>query len=156
MSLLYRKFQNKNKKSTTYNQWYGQAMVINHVSTKDLAREIASATTVTCTDVIAVLSGLTEAMGRHLCNSDSVTLDGIGTFKVGMQTKPAKAARSFTAKNIHSYHINYRPVRHFVANGQVTQKGFPRGMYAKDLLDGITAKEAPKNLYGKRKKRDNK
>lgn len=153
MSLLYRKYQNNNKKSTTTGKWYGRAVIINHISTKDLAHEVAASTTVTYTDVIAVLTGLTETIGQHLRNSESVTLEGLGNFRVGIKTRPADDVDAFNAKNIQAYHINYRPVRHFIANGQVSQKGFPKGMYAKDLLHGITAKEAPKNLYGKESKK---
>lgn len=154
MSVLYRKFQNKNKKSATYGKWYGRTVVINHISTKDLAHEVAAATTVTVTDVVAVLTGITETIGKHLRNSESVTLEGLGSFRVGFKTKPADDVDAFNAKNIYGYRINYRPVQHFIANGEVSKKGFRKGAYAKDLLDGITASEAPPNPFGKETKKE--
>lgn len=148
MAILYKKYQNKNDKSKTYGKWYGKAVIVGNISTKELAREIASATTVTYTDVIAVLSATAEVLGNHLCNSQSVTLGDIGTFKVGPSTTPAADVDSFGGNNISGYRINYQPEKHFVPRG-VNEKGNRVGVFINDLLEGITAKEAPKNLYGK-------
>lgn len=38
------------------------------------------------------------------------------------------------------------PEIHFVGNGQVSNKNRRKGTYVKDLLDGVTAQEAPKNV----------
>ena len=148
MAILYKKYQNKNDKSKTYGKWYGKAVIVGNISTKELAREIASATTVTYTDVIAVLSATAEVLGNHLRNSQSVTLDDIGTFKVGPSTTPAADVDSFGGNNISGYRINYAPIRHFIVRG-VNNKGNRTGIFKHDLLEGITAREAPKNLYGK-------
>lgn len=56
MAVIYRKFQNKRKDDQCYGKWYGRSVVLNVVSTKQLAQEIAHATTVTYADVLAVLA----------------------------------------------------------------------------------------------------
>ena len=54
-------------------------------------------------------------------------------------------AADFGAQNIRSYHVNYQPFRRFVGNGEVSAKNRRLGTFVSDLLDGVTAKEAPKN-----------
>ncbi len=146
MAVIYRKFQNKRKDDQYYGKWYGRSVVLNVVSTKQLAQEIAHATTVTYADVLAVLAETSQALKQHLQNSDKVVLDGIGSFKVGLRTAPANTPAEFGAQNVKGYRINYSPEIHFVGNGQVSNKNRRKGTYVKDLLDGVTAQEAPKNV----------
>ena len=146
MAVIDRKFQNKRKDDQYYGKWYGRSVVLNVVSTKQLAQEIAHATTVTYADVLAVLAETSQALKQHLQNSDKVVLDGIGSFKVGLRTAPANTPAEFGAQNVKGYRINYSPEIHFVGNGQVSNKNRRKGTYVKDLLDGVTAQEAPKNV----------
>ena len=57
----------------------------------------------------------------------------------------ANTAADFGAQNIRSYHVNYQPFRRFIGNGEVSAKNRRLGTFVSDLLDGVTAKEAPKN-----------
>lgn len=141
MSLLYKKYQNKSKASKAYGKWYGHAVIIDNVSTKQLADEVSHATTVTYADVIAVLAELTNAIKAHLQNSHSVTLDGIGRFKVGISTSEVADRASFSANNIKRYRINYQPEVKFQPNGKVSDSGKRLGTYVNQLLNGITARE---------------
>ena len=150
MAVLYRKYQNMNPNSKTHKKWYGKFVGLGVVTTKMLAQEIAHSTTVTYADVIAVLAEMSECMKRHLQNSQRVDLDGIGQFKVGLRTRPADTAAEFTAANISGYRINYQPEVHFVLS---SSDGKTRnGYYAKELLDGVTAREAPKYMVDDGKK----
>ncbi len=63
---------------------------------------------------------------------------------VGMCTLPANTSAEFDSSKISGYHIVYSPERHFNATG-ANENGKRTGFYVKDLLDGITAKETPKN-----------
>lgn len=145
MSVIYLKYQDKRKESENFGKWYGRSVMIDTISTKQLAKEIAHATTVTYADVLAVLAEVAESLKNHLQNSHAVKLDGIGTFKVGLRTSPAATSGEFTAANIMGYRINYQPEKHFVASAEKSEKGFRKGTFVKDLLDGITFKESPKN-----------
>ena len=144
MAIRYRKVQNKQTGSKTFGKWYGRAVMMDEVSTKELAEEISHSTTVTYADVLAVLTETAVVMKAHLQNSERVVLDGIGAFKVGMRTSPATSSEKFDANNIVGYRINYAPEVKFHANG-VNEKGNRTGFYVKDLLDGVSAKETPKN-----------
>ena len=140
MAVLYRK-QKVTLKGKAYGQWFGRAVSLGTVTTRQLSEEIAHSTTVTRSDVYAVLIELFEVMKQHLQNSETVQLDEIGTFKVGFRSTPAKDEKSFTANNVKSFHILYRPFTKFVANGEVSAKGKRKGAYVKSLLNGISVKE---------------
>ena len=115
------------------------------VRRKELAEEIAHATTATYADTLAVLNELSVALRRHLLNSDRVEIEGLGAFKVGIRTVAAATSADFGAQNVKGYKVLYQPFKRFVGNGQVTDKNRRAGNYVKDLLQGVTAKEAPKN-----------
>jgi predicted histone-like DNA-binding protein len=144
MAIFYRKVQNNRTASSTFGQWYGRAVILDVVSTKELAEEISHATTVTYADVLAVLTETSVFMKKHLQNSQKVVLDGIGSFRVGLKTKPAETSAEFDSSKIAGYHIVYSPERNFNVTG-VNDKGNRTGFYVKKLLEGVTAKEAPKN-----------
>lgn len=140
MAILYKK--NKiSLKGKYYGMWFGRAVSLGTVTTRQLSEEIAHSTTVTRSDVYAVLIELFEVMKKHLQNSETVQLDEIGTFKVGFRSIPAKDEKSFSANNVKSFHILYRPFTKFVSNGEVSDKGKRKGAYVKSLLNGISVKE---------------
>lgn len=141
MSIRYRKVQNKIKSSTNYGKWYGHSVIIDTVDTKTLATEISHSTTVTYADVVAVLIETAEAMRRHLLNSHKVTLDGIGSFRVGVRSTGTSEAKDFGSGNIYKYHVIYSPASRFVATG-VNEKGRRTGHFVADLIGGATAREA--------------
>ncbi len=145
MAVFYRKYQDNREGSKGYGKWYGRSVILNTVSTKELAEEIAHATTVTYADVVAVLAETSQALKKHLQNSHKVVLDGIGSFSVGLSTAPANTSADFGAQNIKRFHINYAPEVYFVGNGKVSEKNRRQGTYVKSLLNGISAKETPKN-----------
>ena len=146
MSVRYRKVQEKREGNKNYGKWYGRAIVLNNVTTKELAEEIAHSTTATYADTLAVLNELSVALRRHLLNSDRVEIEGIGAFKVGIRTAPANTSADFGAQNVKSYRINYQPFKRFVPNGQVTDNNRRAGNFVMNLLEGVTVQEAPKNF----------
>ena len=146
MSVRYRKVQEKREGNKNYGKWYGRAIVLNNVTTKELAEEISHSTTATLSDTLAVLNELSVALRRHLLNSDRVEIEGIGAFKVGIRTVPANTSADFGAQNVKSYRINYQPFKRFVPNGQVTDSNRRAGNFVMNLLEGVTVQEAPKNF----------
>ena len=146
MSVRYRKVQEKREGNKNYGKWYGRAVVLNNVTTKELAEEISHSTTATLSDTLAVLNELSVALRRHLLNSDRVEIEGIGAFKVGIRTAPANTSADFGAQNVKSYRINYQPFKRFVPNGQVTDSNRRAGNFVMNLLEGVTVQEAPKNF----------
>ncbi len=143
MSVRYKKVMGKGVGSPVANKWYGRAVSMGRVKTADLAEEISHSTTVTRADIMAVLIELTQVMKKHLQNSMTVELDGLGDFRVGLKTKVADKAEDFTAANIYGYQILYHPEVRFVASGKVGDKGKRKGTYVKTMLDGVSAQLFP-------------
>lgn len=146
MSVRYKKETGKGEGSPAYKKWYGRAVSMGRVSTADLAEEISHSCTVTRADIMAVLIELAQVMKKHLQNSMTVDLEGLGDFRVGLKTKSADSAEDFTAANIYGYQILYHPEVKFVATGEVSAKGKRKGTYVKTLLDGITAELLPTSV----------
>ena len=90
MSVRFKKVQNKMSGSENFGKWYGRAIMLDTISTKELADEISHASTVTYADVMAVLAEMQHAIKNHLQNSHKVALEGLGVLGVAMQTKLAK------------------------------------------------------------------
>lgn len=142
MPVLYRKSQFHRDSSENDGKWYGRAVSLNTVTTKDLAGEIEHATTVSYADIIAVLAELSHFIKNHLQASEIVELDGIGTFKVGLKTKFADTEAEFNNSKIVGYRIIYNPESKFTKTG-MSEKGNATGFYTDTLLAGISAKLAP-------------
>lgn len=66
----------------------------------DFVKEISHATSLTPTDVRAVVSELTEVFRRYLGRGHKVKLDGIGTFKVSFSGEGTLTAEELTAADI--------------------------------------------------------
>lgn len=148
MALMYRKYQNNNSRSGQYQKWYGKAVIINTVETKDLAAKIQANCTVKKSDVLAVLDELVEVMKDELQNSNRVKLNGFGSFKLGMKTTPADEARLFTvSNNVKDIHVNFQPEVTIDKTGK-RSKVFCEGCKVKETTeyvvdDGEEAEETP-------------
>ncbi len=130
MSVKYRLTQDNRKNSKHYGQWYGRSVVNEVTETEDLAEKIESRCTVTLPDILAVISALVTAMRNELKQGNRVKLNGMGSFKVGLTTKPSIKATDFTASsNIKSMHVLFKPECHTDGTKNVSNV----------LLDGCSA-----------------
>lgn len=144
MSVRYRKEQVK-LGGQNKDKWFGRAVSMGRVETSDLAEEISHSSTVTRADIMAVLIEMAVAMKKHLQNSMTVSLDGLGDFRVALRTKVADSAKDFKASNIVGYKILFRPeTKMVVANGS-DKDGKTRRVYVKTMLDGVSAEVLPTN-----------
>lgn len=154
MSVRYKKVQNKMEESKNYGKWFARVVTLGTVTTDSLAEELSHSTTVTRADIMAVLIELAEAMKRHLLNSQSVHLDGIGSFRVGIRSTATETEKEFKADKIKGFRIIYAPERSHVAN-VVDSNGKNLKVYVKDLLNGVTAEEMPASDKDKNATGDN-
>ena len=134
------KLYRENRESSRFNgQWYARAVHTGTVDIDDLAEEMQANCTVKRADIVAVLSELVETMKKHLQMSHRVKLDRLGTFKIGMSTKPAATPEEFTANNnVKSVHVLFQPETKI-------EKDNTR---VRALLTGCKVKELPKNAVG--------
>jgi len=91
-------------------KFYGLAKSTGEISLKKLAKEISdSSTTVSDTDVLAVLNEMIKHLSRHLDNGDIVRFGDFGAFQVTLTSIGAETERKFTASNIKAPKITFRP-----------------------------------------------
>ena len=91
-------------------KFYAQAKASGEVTFKKLSREIAeSSTTVSDTDVLAVLNDLTKILGRHLDNGEIVRLGDFGTFQISLGGDGAETEEKYHPSMIKTKKVVFRP-----------------------------------------------
>ncbi len=139
MAVFYKMYQDNREGQETKGKWYARAVHTGKVTENDLAEEIEANCTVKRSDVLAVLSELGVVMTRHLQMSHSVKLDSIGTFKIGISTRPAEKMEDFNVnENVKSVHMLFQPETTIDTAGTRTRA----------FLSGCKVKELPKNAIG--------
>lgn len=131
MALYFKIYQNNQEKNPNRGKWYARPQYQETVTERDLAAEIEKKTTVHTADILAVLQALSEQIAEELRDSKRVRLTGLGTFKVGISTRPADTPEKFSAReNIKSAHVIFQPETKITGSGRT-----------RALLSGITYKE---------------
>ena len=70
------------------------------IGMNDFVKEISHATSLTSTDVRAVIMEVAEIFQRYLVRGHKVKIDGIGTFKISFKGDGLAAPEMLTASNI--------------------------------------------------------
>ena len=111
MAVKYNVIERKNLlKPTEAPKFYASAKADGEVSFKALAKEIAGAgSTVSDTDVLAVLNDLTKALVKYLAEGKIVRFGDFGSFQVSVSSNGAETAEKFTASNITGNKIQFLP-----------------------------------------------
>lgn len=131
MALNYKIYQS-NANNLTKGKFYARASHKETVGIKQLAAVMQNNCTVKHSDIVAVLSELSEVLKQELQRGNRVRIDGFGTFKVNIRSKGAKTAKEFSAvENILGLRINFRPET-FVN---------PDGSHITNMLSGLKVKE---------------
>lgn len=127
------KIYKSNRKGTGNGMYYARAEHRTTITVDDLAKTMEANSTVKRSDILAVLSELSVTMRNELQHSNRVKIDGLGTFKIGINCKPAPTAKEFSAqKNIKRVHITFLPEVNIDAQGK----------RVKTLLQGVKMQEA--------------
>ncbi|MGO4708836.1 HU family DNA-binding protein [Chryseobacterium sp. 2TAF14] len=91
-------------------KFYASAKADGKINLKSLSREIAGdSTTVSDTDVLAVLNDLIKAVNRHLADGKIVKLGDFGNFQVSISSDGAETEEKVTSALIRGNKINFRP-----------------------------------------------
>ena len=131
MALNYKIYQS-NTNNSTKGKFYARASHKETVGIKELAAVMQDNCTVKHSDIVAVLSELSEVMKQELQRGNRVRIDGLGIFKVNIRSKGAKTAQEFSAaENILGTRINFRPESFVNTNGS----------HITNMLSGLKVKE---------------
>lgn len=131
--MLYKLLQNKNYKSSAFEKWYAKPVWMHTVTTEEVCDLIQRNCTVKRSDVRAVIEELVEVIHDGVCRGDRVVLDGLGTFKCGINSKGAEKPEEFDGTYIKDFHVLFYPTTTVEKNGN----------RVRSLLKGCTAKQIP-------------
>ena len=91
-------------------KWYAMAKSSGEFTFRKLSKEIAEgSTTVSDTDVLAVLNDLTKILKRHLENGEIVRFGDFGSFQISISGGGAEMAEKFHPTMIKSAKVIFRP-----------------------------------------------
>lgn len=91
-------------------KYYAQTKSTGDITLKQISREIAeNSTTVSDTDVLAVLNDLTKILNRHLKNGEIVRFGDFGTFQINIKSEGAETEAKFNQTMITDVKVSYRP-----------------------------------------------
>jgi predicted histone-like DNA-binding protein len=95
---------------TAPKKWYAVAKSSGELTFRDLSKQIAQgSTTVSDTDVMAVLNDLIKILGRNLADGKIVRFGDFGSFQITLSSDGAEAEQSFNAKLIKAAKIQFKP-----------------------------------------------
>jgi predicted histone-like DNA-binding protein len=91
-------------------KWYAKARANGDLTFRKLSKEIAEgSTTVSDTDVLAVLNDLTKILRRHLENGEIVRFGDFGSFQISIGSEGADTQDKFNASMIKTKKVMFRP-----------------------------------------------
>ncbi len=86
MPLLFESFQSALENKDGKKMFYPRAVHVGNVNTARIAKEVAAYSSLTPGDVKNTIDNIVTVMTQHLQSSESVTLDGLGTFRLVMKS----------------------------------------------------------------------
>jgi predicted histone-like DNA-binding protein len=91
-------------------KYYAQAKADGEVTFKKLGKEIAEgSTTVSDSDVLAVLNDLTKCLNRHLAEGRIVRFGDFGSFQISLSSEGAETEEKFHQSLIRGGKVTFRP-----------------------------------------------
>ncbi|MDR2408425.1 MAG: HU family DNA-binding protein [Bacteroidales bacterium] len=91
-------------------KFYAQAKANKELTFRKLSKEIAEgSSTVSDSDVLAVLNDLTKILKRHLADGEIVRFGDFGSFQVSISSEGVETAEKFNASLIKSGKVTFRP-----------------------------------------------
>ena len=79
------------------------------INIDDISKDLSLATTVSRTDVCAVIIGLADLFPLYLRQGYSIKLDKLGIFRLHAKTKSSKCVDKVSAKNIKQLRLSFIP-----------------------------------------------
>ncbi len=91
-------------------KFYAASKSSGELTFKKLSKEIAEgSTTVSDTDVLAVLNDLIKILNRHLAEGRIVRLGDFGNFQLSLSSEGAESAEKFNSSLIKKARVVFRP-----------------------------------------------
>ena len=136
MSLFYALHQDQSTGTKRSGKWYASAKYVTTLNTRDIARIVERNATAKESDVRAVIREMVDVLQRQCQEGKRVVIEGLGWFKIGIESKGAPTAKKFNSReHIKGAHIIFQP----------ETKADATGNRSKVFLDGLKLEELPEN-----------
>jgi len=110
--IKFRVIQRKNPLRPAEKKFYPKALRTTVVDAEGIAKEISYSTTFTEGDTLGLIRTISEVIAQHILRGNSVKLDKLGIFSVGLRGRGAESAKEFKAQsNVKNVVVNFRPDR---------------------------------------------
>ena len=87
MTIIYEPYQSTLENKDGKRLFHPRTIRVGNVNTAQISREIAAYSSLSAGDVKNTLDNLVTVMTQHLQASESVTIDGLGTIRITMQSQ---------------------------------------------------------------------
>lgn len=101
--------KNNIRHSKDYGKYFGHAVKRETVSLQQMAARIQDNCSLKESDVLAVITELSEVIKQELANGNAVSLPNIGTLQLSVESTPADTPEQFTKRNIKKVVCRFRP-----------------------------------------------
>ena len=126
---MYRIHQDQSTGTKRSGKFYARAVPVGVMEYDEFCKEVQRNCTVKSADIEAVINEVVQVMTQQMQDSKSVKLNGLGTFKIGLESKGAASYEAFDPREkIVGAHVIFTP---------------ERKNHQKPLLDGVSVKELP-------------
>ncbi len=121
MGALYDFFRTPQPKNKDKVRYHARVVVRNTIKTKDIARKIASRSTIKEGDVIGTLVELAKILRDELPEGRSVHIDGIGSFRISAQSPSVRSTKEIRAESIQYKGIVFTPEKELTRKLKATK-----------------------------------
>lgn len=90
-------------------KYYAQPVSRANISLRQVAKEIANASTVSVIDTLAVLEAFIETIPKELLRGNKVKLGDFGSFSITLKSEPAVTAEEVKSSQVSKTRIIFRP-----------------------------------------------
>jgi predicted histone-like DNA-binding protein len=136
MSIYYRLVKS-NMKGKSEGRYFAKAVSMGEIHTDELAMRLSASSSLTEGDVYAVLKDLTKLMKDELGDGHTVVLDGLGRFRIAIESDTVADPSEFNATK----HIRGLQCK-FVAEGH---RNALISKLIRPFTQGVNCKRAPTN-----------
>ncbi|MDO5104572.1 HU family DNA-binding protein [Capnocytophaga sp.] len=107
--MKYHLVQKANPQDRTKKKWYANAIIAAKVGQKDIAKTIASKSSLTAGDIANVIQNLLEELPKELAKGNSVKLGEFGTFRISISSEGVENEKDFNTSMIKDVRIIFTP-----------------------------------------------
>ena len=111
--IIYEVYQNQNEHNAAFGKWYGRVKYLESMNTRKLSNHIAEHGSIYTPDVVyGVMEKFRSCLLEMLLNSETVKIDGLGTFYTTLECKKGGAVtkdKFSVLKDIKGLHIRFLP-----------------------------------------------